>query len=195
MAADMTEKPKIKEVIVVEGRDDTINVLRAVDCLTIETHGFGIKRETWQAIERAYEDPGIIILTDPDYSGNEIRRKLTERFPNARQAYILKEDALKKGDIGVENAEPDVIIQALEKCHAVRVSEEDGSGPFTMEDLYRAGLSGRQDSSDRRSALGKTLGIGYSNAKGLLRKLNGFGIGKEEFNEALLAIDDKRDQG
>ena len=36
------EKLKIKEAIVVEGRDDTIAVKRAVDGLTIETHGFGI---------------------------------------------------------------------------------------------------------------------------------------------------------
>ena len=41
------EKLKVREVIVVEGRDDTNAVLRAVDGLTIETHGFGIKKETW----------------------------------------------------------------------------------------------------------------------------------------------------
>jgi 5S rRNA maturation endonuclease (ribonuclease M5) len=75
------EKLKVKEVIVVEGRDDTNAVLRAVDGLTIETHGFGIKKETWKLLEKAYTEKGLIILTDPDYSGEEIRRKLTARFP------------------------------------------------------------------------------------------------------------------
>ena len=40
------EKLKIQEVIVVEGRDDTNAVLRAIDGMTIETHGFGIRKET-----------------------------------------------------------------------------------------------------------------------------------------------------
>ena len=47
------ERLKIKEAVIVEGRDDTINLSRAVDCLTIETHGFGIKDETVELIEKA----------------------------------------------------------------------------------------------------------------------------------------------
>ena len=62
------EKLKIKEAVVVEGRDDTIAVKKAAEALTIETHGFGIKKETWKLIEKAYENQGIIIFTDPDYS-------------------------------------------------------------------------------------------------------------------------------
>ena len=34
---------KIEEIIVVEGRDDTAAIRRAVDAVTIETHGFGIR--------------------------------------------------------------------------------------------------------------------------------------------------------
>ena len=49
----MADLLKIRETVIVEGRDDTINLKKAVDCFTIETHGFGIKRETWEAIEKA----------------------------------------------------------------------------------------------------------------------------------------------
>ena len=45
--------PKIEEIIVVEGRDDTAAIRQAVDAVTIETHGFGIREETWQLIEKA----------------------------------------------------------------------------------------------------------------------------------------------
>ena len=72
---------KIKEIIVVEGRDDTAAIKRAVDAQTIETHGYGIKKQTWKLIEKAYRERGIIIFTDPDYAGMEIRRRLTEAFP------------------------------------------------------------------------------------------------------------------
>ena len=37
------KKPKIKEAIVVEGRDDTLAVSKAVNAITIETHGFGLR--------------------------------------------------------------------------------------------------------------------------------------------------------
>ncbi len=38
---------KIKEVIVVEGRDDVTAVKRAVDAEMIITQGFGIREETF----------------------------------------------------------------------------------------------------------------------------------------------------
>ena len=187
----MADRPKLKEVLIVEGRDDTINVTRAVDCFTIETHGFGITRETWEEIARAYEEKGIIILTDPDHSGEEIRRKLTEAFPGAGQAYISRDDALRKGDIGVENAEPEVIIEALRRCRGF-ISEESASD-LTMEDLFELGLAGAKDSARLRELAGKALGIGYANSKGFLRKLRGFGIKKEELYEALCTIDHQGD--
>ena len=67
--------PGIKEVIVVEGRDDTNAINRAVRAVTIETHGFGISKETWEKIAAAYENKGIIIFTDPDHAGEEIRKR------------------------------------------------------------------------------------------------------------------------
>ena len=48
------EKIKVNEVIIVEGRDDTAAVKQAADGLIIETHGFGIRRQTWELIEKAY---------------------------------------------------------------------------------------------------------------------------------------------
>jgi ribonuclease M5 len=196
----MADLVKINETVIVEGRDDTINLKRAVDCFTIETHGFGIRRETWEQIEKAYSERGIIIFTDPDHSGEEIRRKLTERFPDAGQAYIARKDALKKGDVGVENAEPEVIAGALLRARDLMKRkaplEEDISAkdPITMNDLDELGLSGGEGSKELRQEAGKALGIGYANAKGFLRKLSGFGIKREELYEAIFTIRNKGDQ-
>ena len=196
----MADLVKINETVIVEGRDDTINLKRAVDCFTIETHGFGIRRETWEQIEKAYSERGIIIFTDPDHSGEEIRRKLTERFPDAGQAYIARKDALKKGDVGVENAEPEVIAGALLRARDLMkrkapleedISEKD---QITMNDLDELGLSGGEGSKELRQEAGKALGIGYANAKGFLRKLRGFGIKREELYEAIFTIRNKGDQ-
>lgn len=89
-------KKTVKEVIVVEGRDDTAAIKRAIDADTIETHGFGIRRTTWELIENASRERGIIIFTDPDYSGNEIRRRLKERFPEAKEA-VSRKSRCRKG--------------------------------------------------------------------------------------------------
>ena len=66
----------IKEIIVVEGRDDTQAVQRAVRCETIETHGFGMPEDMWKSLDTAYRNKGLIILTDPDHAGDGIRKRI-----------------------------------------------------------------------------------------------------------------------
>ena len=177
----------INEIIVVEGRDDTAAVGRAVQAETIETHGFGITEETWERIARAAEGPGIIILTDPDHAGEMIRRKITQRFPEAAQAYLPRRLALKKGDIGVENASPEAIQEALSAAHC---TEAEVRKEFTMQDMTENGLTGGSGSRHRRALLGEALGIGYGNARTMLSRLNGYGITREEFYGALQSISD-----
>lgn len=175
---------KIKEIIVVEGRDDTDAIKKSVDAVTIETHGYGITRETWDIIEKAYEEKGIIVFTDPDHAGEQIRRRLLEKFPEAKEAFLDRGAATKDGDIGIENASPESIRQALAKAHCS--IEKNGSGEsFEMAELIAAGLLGRPDSAYLRQELGKALGIGYCNGKKLLQRLNKFGITKDEFYRAL----------
>lgn len=175
----------MREVIVVEGRDDTAAIKRALDADTIETHGFGIRKETWELIEEAYRKRGIIIFTDPDYSGEEIRRKLSERFPDAKHAYLTQDEATSKGDIGIENASPSSILSALEKVHFRTAAAEK---TFSMQDLVKAGLCGKNDAKEKRQALGKALGVGYGSNRRFLEKLNAFGITREEFEKAVAEV-------
>lgn len=181
------EKPytflmKIKETIVVEGRDDTAAIKRSVDALTIETHGYGIRPDTWDLIAKANETTGIIIFTDPDHAGEQIRKRLLERFPDAGEAFLERTEAEKDGDIGIENASPESIRRALEKARA----REEGSGEeFTADDMFRWGLAGRDGASERRTEVGKMLGVGFANSKTFLQRLNRFGITREEIEEVL----------
>lgn len=180
------EKLKVREVIVVEGRDDTSAILRAVEGITIETHGFGIKKETWELLEKAYQEKGLILFTDPDFSGEEIRRKLTARFPDSKQAYLTRSESERKGDIGIENASPENIRRAIENAHYTRHCAHP---LFAEEDLLEAGLIGTPQAREKREALGAALGIGYGNGKAFLKKLNQFGISREEFTEKLKGLE------
>ena len=182
-------KLKLSRAVVVEGRDDTAAVSRAAEALIIPTHGFGITAETWEVIAKADKEKGLVILTDPDHAGEQIRRMLTERFPDALQAYIARDDALAAGDIGVENAEPDVIREALEKALSrgaggADPSEGRDSGGFAgMSELRELGLAGCEGAAARRAAVCRRLGIGYGNASAMIKRLRGFGIGTDELRE------------
>lgn len=184
------KKPKIKEAIVVEGRDDTLAVSKAVDAIIIETHGFGLSDKTWKILDKAYRERGLIILTDPDHGGRSIRRKILNRFPGSKEAFVSTEKASKKGDVGIENAAPDDIWEALSKARASLI-ESDGETTkerYDMSLLVEWNLVGESNSRKRREVFCDNLGIGYSNAKGLLKKLNQYEINQEEIASALSSI-------
>ncbi|MBR3785830.1 MAG: ribonuclease M5 [Firmicutes bacterium] len=178
-------RKKIKEAIIVEGRDDTTAIGKAVDAVTIETHGFGMPDHIWPVIDKAYKEKGIIVFTDPDYAGEKIRRKIVERYPECKQAFLPKGKALKKGNIGVENAKPEDIIEALENAHCTKTEQVD---LYTKEDLFQYGLVGTETAKEKREKLGNLLSIGYGNSKTFLKKLNQFQIPREEFLEKLKEI-------
>lgn len=186
-------KLKIKEAVIVEGRDDTAAVKRGVDCHTIETHGFGISKSTFEAIEKAYNTIGIIILTDPDFAGEKIRKRLFEKFPKAKNAYVSRLDAVNGKNVGIENAQPQDIVSALKKARASLCDcscEIDSlTEPYTSQELAEHSLIGDDKSKERRQKLGRILGIGYANGAGFVDKLNGFKIDRREFSEALKEID------
>lgn len=177
-------KKKIKEIIVVEGRDDISAVKAAVDAEIIQVNGFAVRKHgTIEKIRVANKNRGIIILTDPDHAGEEIRRYIHKFFPEAKDAYIRRIEGTKDGDIGVENAAPEAIIRALEnaRCSTLETVTEN----FDMGYLMDCGLVGNDAASIRREKVGGKLGIGYSNGKQFLSRLNRYGISKEEFERAL----------
>ena len=50
------ERPRVRQTIVVEGRDDMSAVLAAVDANVLWTHGYGITQQTLDLISAAYEN-------------------------------------------------------------------------------------------------------------------------------------------
>ena len=125
------------------------------------------------------------MLTDPDFAGDKIRRIISKRVEGIKHAYITQSEGTKGDDIGVENAEPEVIIKALEKAKCtVKEKREE----FNIQDMMFFKLVGDPNSKERRDKLGKELGIGYCNANQFISRLNNFGITKEEFVKAIKKI-------
>ena len=173
----------LKEVLVVEGKNDVAAVNRAVEADCIITGGFSnLKSRTLANISAAYKKRGIIILTDPDSAGENIRRFLTKKFPDAKHAYIPRDEATANNDVGIEQASPESIRNALKKIHTPEINPRN---EFSAEEMLYFGLSGGEESSKLRDKIGATLGIGYGNLKTFVRRLNNYGITREEFLEAL----------
>lgn len=178
----------IKEVIVVEGRDDTVAIKRAVEADTIETGGSAINEITLRKIALAQERRGIIIFTDPDHAGERIRKIVANRIPGCKHAFLREVDATKGDDIGVENASPEAIRDALSRVRSEMVGEES---LIDWEDLIAAGLIVHPDASSRRRFMGEVLGIGYCNGKQFHKRLAIFRISREEFASALAQLENK----
>jgi len=178
---------KIKEIIVVEGRDDTVAIQRAVQADTIETNGSAINDEILERIKIAKEKRGVIIFTDPDFPGERIRKIISERVPGCKHAFLPKEEALAKRDkgVGVEYASVEAIRSALQNVYEEMVDLKED---ITFEDLLDAGLIGGRLAKERRTRLGKLLKIGYTNGKQLHKRLKMFQISKEAFMTALEQI-------
>ena len=159
---------KIQEIIVVEGRDDTAAIRRAVDAQTIETHGFGMSEEMWRQIDKAVHTRGIIVLTDPDYPGEYIRRQIRTRYPGCKEAFLPKSEALRDGDVGVENASPEAIRQALAGARAQSPASRVAEDAFTKPGSKRAAGRGSGHRVRKREDLpGKTERV-WDYKKGIL---------------------------
>lgn len=180
----------LREVIVVEGKSDVAAVKRAVEAECLITGGFSLSPATLAKIEAAYRRTGIVILTDPDSAGERIRRLLSKRFPEARHAFVPRAEATANDDVGVEQASAEAIRAALART---RCQEWRPVAEFTEADMAKAGLVGAPAASERRAALGATLGVGYANAKTFLRRLNNYGVTRAEFTAAVAALEDKDD--
>ncbi|QJD85819.1 ribonuclease M5 [Cohnella herbarum] len=174
----------IREMIVVEGKDDTTAVQRAVGADTIETGGSAIGEDVLKRIELAQSRRGVIVLTDPDAPGERIRKIVTERVPGCKHAFLTKDEARGRRGIGVEHASDEAIRRALE---GVRSPEGDSGelGEIEWSDLLDTGLIVHASSARRRERMGELLGIGYANGKQFYKRCLMFRITRVEFLTAL----------
>ncbi|KRK95358.1 ribonuclease M5 [Levilactobacillus acidifarinae DSM 19394] len=172
-------------MLVVEGKDDTKAINRAVNADTIETRGSAIDEDTLALIEKLADQRGVIIFTDPDFSGEKIRKIVAEAVPNAKHAFLPKKEGRPDkagGSLGVEHATPDAIRAALNHVY----TETDAAPELiTHADLMAAGLIGGAGAKRRREQLGELLQIGYVNGKQLEKRLRMFGIQPATFAQAI----------
>ena len=189
-------KPRIEEVIVVEGRYDRNMLLQVVDATVVETGGFSVfnDREKLAFLRKLAQKRGLILLTDSDGAGFVIRNYLKGAIPTeqVKQAHIpdipgkerRKRKAGKEGKLGVEGMTPEILLQALRRGGATFVGEAAPSAavPITKADLLDRGLIG-PGSTQKRQQLLKNLELPeHLTPNALLETLNLL-MSREEFYE------------
>ena len=182
----MSARPTIAEVIVVEGRADVTAVKRAVDAEVLTTGGFGFQGDAMAKIIAAHRRSGIIVLTDPDSAGERIRRQIVAAVGDCKHAHLPSHLCQGARNVGVENATPPAIRDALAQA---RATERATVARFDVGDLLAHGLTGVAGAASRRAWLAERLGLGGADAKQLLRRLNHYGVTRAEFDDAVREMD------
>ena len=156
--------------MVVEGKYDKITLSNIIDATIITTDGFGIfKNKEKTALIRAYaQKTGIIIMTDSDSAGAQIRAHLKNicaegkiinvYIPQLKGKEKRKTDESREGYLGVEGMTKECVISALERS-GVFGEETDNFKKITKTDLFSLGLSGCQNSTNLRISLQKHLDL------------------------------------
>ena len=164
---------KIKEIVVVEGKSDTVLLKKLFEVDTIETHGLALDKKTLELIKQANESRGIIVLTDPDFPGKKIRDQIQAVVPNCKHAFVSKENAKGKKKLGIAEAKKEAVIAALENM----VSFDNEKQSITWNEFISLDIIGNKK---RRILVYDLFNLGYGNVKTLFKRLNMVGISKAD---------------
>lgn len=173
---------KIKEVIIVEGKNDT-NVLKSyLDCDTLETNGTHLGKSVLSQIKELQKVRGVIIFTDPDFPGEKIRTMINQHVPGCKNAFIEKAKAKTSKKVGVEHAHKEDILHALSNLMTYDQSLMD---TLSYEAFLDLGLQGKVDSASKRETIACAMSLGRPNAKTLWKRLNMCRYTKEDVEKLL----------
>ncbi len=188
---------KLKEVVIVEGKYDKIKLSQILDALIIDVGGFNIfkNKEKVQMIKKLADKNGVLILTDSDHAGFMIRNYLNGIIPQGKikHAYIpdiigkekRKKTYSKERKLGVEGVDDKIILDAINKVSLKKEEKTNNIKEITKMDFYEDGLSGRDNSSDKRKKLLKKLNLPENLSQNALIKVLNKTISYDEYKRVV----------
>lgn len=190
---------KVKQAVIVEGKYDKIKLSNIIDALIIETNGFSIykDREKLNFIRRLAWERGIIIITDSDHSGFQIRNYISNGIPKDCIKHIYIPDVIgkesrkskpsKEGKIGVEGIDDSILIELFNRAD-IENEIVKRVNPVTNYDLFEYGISGSANAKGNKKKLLKALNLPeFLSTKSLLTYINS-SMNKEEFENICKSI-------
>ncbi len=160
---------KLNQVVVVEGKYDKITLSNIIDAIIITTDGFGIfkNKEKISLIKAFAKTKGIVVMTDSDSAGAQIRGYLkgiccegeitNVYIPQLKGKEKRKAEYSKEGYLGVEGMSREIVSEALKRSGVICSEAEENLNKITKTDLFSVGLSGGKNSAFLRKKLLKFL--------------------------------------
>ena len=166
-----TAKPKIDRPILVEGKYDKITITSHFDATVLTTGGFSIfnDKEKQALLRRISVERGLLVLTDSDGGGKQIRSFLSTILDKSKvlMLYIPKIEgkerrkvhASKSGVLGVEGMSREVLYRIFSPYFTDTASRVSHSRAVTKLDFYNDNLTGKDGSAERRRSLALSLSL------------------------------------
>ena len=181
----MSALPRLRQAVIVEGKYDKIRLSSVVDAVIVVTDGFQIYKhpEQLELIRHYARTTGIIILTDADAAGFQIRGYLRGAVPEGQIFHVYipgihgkerrKTAYSAEGLLGVEGMERDTLLAAFRRAGVFDETPPERPNDITPGLLYEYGLAGTPDCNQRRRALLTAMRLpGHLSVKGLCEVLN-----------------------
>jgi ribonuclease M5 len=200
----MAQKHKISIPIIVEGKYDKNTLSQLFDATVITLGGFSVfNSKEKQALIRRISENGIILLTDPDGGGKQIRSFINGILPKDKifNVYIpriagkerRKDKRSKEGVLGVEGMDRETLENILspffDNGERVEKNMHKDRGLITKVDFFLDRLTGCENATARRAALASAFRLPEDmTANALLEALN-IVTDREGYSEAIKALD------
>lgn len=184
---------KIDYPIIVEGKYDKAFLSSFIDGTIITTNGFQVYNsvEFASLIKKEAKDNTVIVLTDSDSAGKQIRNYLKNILKNINIVNVFipqikgkekrKKEYSKEGFLGVEGVEKTIILNILENSISNLKTENKKPNEISSFDMYSLGFMGNENSKGNRQALLKKLNLPQNLSNKMLLEIINKNFTKNDF--------------
>ena len=193
------DKIHVRQAVLVEGKYDAIRLASLLDALIIRTDGFRIFNdgEKKALLRRLAQRRGLIVLTDSDAAGFQIRSYLKGMLPKEQLVHVFIPDIYgkerrkgapsKEGKLGVEGMDTQTLREAFTRAGVFDAPARE-ENHITKLDLYRDGFCGKPGCRERLRALLRALGLPERLSANGLAELLSACVTAEEYRDAVIGI-------
>lgn len=176
-------KTIINAILIVEGKTDIDFLSSFLGCKFYSVNGSAINEKDINFINECVKTNKVIVLTDPDFPGKQIRNKINESCPGVYNAFVRKEVSIKKNKVGVAESTKEEVLNGIKNAVKFEEIKENNKASISITDLYRLKLVGNEESDFLRKKVSENFHIGYCNGKMFLKRLNMLNISLEELEK------------
>lgn len=166
------QKLRIDRPIIVEGKYDKIKLASLLDADIITTEGFGIfsSAEKLALIRKLAAPRGVIVMTDSDGAGTQIRAHISSALPKEKVTHLYiprimgkerrKKTPSKAGTLGVEGMEIEMLREIFMPFSTEGADKMASKGEaVTKAHFFADGLTGVAGAVEKRDKLAAQFGL------------------------------------